>query len=79
MKVMYLVGGNSLSPEQGQSYVSKGTLLGCSGGPIFTEHDTIIRCWTAKSDSIPLVIGAHASEGAAPGNPSLEMVNVCRF
>ena len=79
MKVVYLVGGDSLSPEQGQSYVSKGTLLGCSSGPIFTQHDTMIRCRTAKCDSIPLVIGAHASKGAASGHSSLEMVNVCRF
>jgi len=56
--------------------VSKGTLLRCPGGPVLAQHDSIIGCRTAKCDSISLVIGAHASKGAAPGYLSFEMVNV---
>lgn len=76
VKVVYLVSGDSLSPEQRESYVSKDTLLCCPGGPVLAQHDTIIGGRTAKRDSIPLVIGAHASKGAAPGYPPFEMVNV---
>ena len=76
VKVVYLVSGDSLSPEQRESYVSKDSLLCCPGGPVLPQHDAIIGCRTAKRDSISLVIGAHASKGAAPGYPSFEIVNV---
>jgi len=76
VKVVYLVGGDSLSPKQRESYVSKGTLLCRPGGPVLAQHDTIIGCRTAKCDSISLVVGANASKGAAPGYSSFEMVNV---
>jgi hypothetical protein len=76
VKVVYLVSEDSLSAEQRESYVSKGTLLPCPGGPVIAQHDSIIGCRTAKCDSISLVIGAHARKGAAAGYPSFEMVDV---
>lgn len=79
MEVVYLIDGDSLPPEQRESYVSKGTFLRGSGGPVLALHYPIIGCWTAKCDSIPFVIGADASEGAAPGHLPFEMVNVGRL
>ena len=73
---MYLVGGDRRSPEQCESYMSKGTPLRGSGGPILALHHAVVRGRSAESNSIPKVIGAHASEGTASGHPSFEMVNV---
>ena len=79
MKVVYLVGGDSLSPEQCESYVSEGASLRGSGGPVLALHNTIIGGWTAECDSIPLVIGADPHESTASGHLPFEMVNVRRF
>jgi hypothetical protein len=79
MKVVYLVSGDSLSPEQRQSYVSKSTSLRCPGGPVLAQHDSVIGCRTAKCNSISRVVGAHAGKSAAAGYPSFEMVNVGRL
>jgi hypothetical protein len=62
-----------------QPYVSKGTMLRSSGGPILSLHHTVIRCRTAKSDAISLVVGAHACKGAAPGDSTFEMVDMRGF
>src|SRR5208282_3928468 len=79
MKVMYLVGGDSLSPEQRESYVRKSPLLRRSGRPILPLHHAIIGCRTAKRDSIPFIIGADASKGAASGHSPFKVVNVGRL
>ena len=79
MKIVDLVGGDSLSPEQRQSYMSEGALLRGPRGPVLTLHHSVIGSWTAECDSIALVISAHASEGAAARYFPFEMVNVRRF
>ncbi len=72
---MYLVGGDSLSPEKRESYMGKGALLRGSGAPVLALHYPIIGGWTAKRDSVPLIIGPDASESAAAGHLPFEMVN----
>lgn len=76
MKVVNLIGGDRRSPEEGESYVSKGSVLCGAPSPILALHDAIVRRRTTKRDSIALVIGAHAGEGTAPGNASFEVVNM---
>ena len=76
MKVVYLVSGGSLSPKQRQSYMSEGTSLCGSGSPIFSLHHAVVSCGTAKRDPISLVIGAHTSKGAGPGDSTFEVINV---
>jgi len=76
---MYLVCGDRRSPEQRESYVSEGTLLCCSSGPILSLHHPVVSCGTAKRDTIPPVIGAHAGKGAAPCDSTFEMVDMRRF
>ena len=73
---MYLVSGDSLSPEQRESYMSERPLLFCAASPILARHDPVIGCRTAKCDSISLVVGAHASKSTASGYAALEMVDV---
>src|SRR6266550_1031122 len=51
----------------------------CSGGPILSLHHAVVRCRTAKSDAISLVVSAHACKGAAPGDSTFEMVDMRRF
>jgi len=79
MKIVDLVGGDSLSPEQRQSYMSEGALLCGARGPVLTLHYSIIGSRTAECDSISLIISAHPGEGAAPRHLPLEMVNVRRL
>jgi hypothetical protein len=79
MKVVDLIGRDSLSLEQSESYVGKGALLCCSGGPVLALHYSIIRGWAAERDPVPFVIRADAGEGAASGHLSFEMVNVGWF
>ena len=76
---MDLIGRDSLSLEQSESYVGKGALLCCSGGPVLALHYSIIRGWAAERDPVPFVIRADAGEGAASGHLSFEMVNVGWF
>jgi hypothetical protein len=76
---VYLVCGDRRSPEQCQSYVSEGALLCCSGSPVFPLHHAVVSRGTAKRYSISLIVGTHASKGAAPGDPPFEMVDVRRF
>ena len=73
---MDLVCGNRRSPEQRQSYVSESTLPCCSGSPVLSLHHAVVRCGAAKRDPISLIVGAHAREGAAPGNSTFEMVDM---
>lgn len=79
MKVVDLVGRDSLSLKQGESYVSESTVLGCSGGPVFSLHDAVVSRRTAKGDSIPFVIGPHSCEGAGAGYSALKMVDMGRL
>ncbi len=79
MEVVDLVGRDSLSLKQSESYVGKGAFLFGSGAPVLALHYPVISGRTAKRDSIPFVIGAYAREGAASGHLSLEMVNVRGF
>src|SRR2546428_7685135 len=79
VKIVYLVCGDRRSPEQCQSYVSEGALLCCSGGPVFPLHHAVVSRGTAKRYSISLIVGTHASKGAAPGDTPFEMVDVRRF
>lgn len=76
MKVVNLVGRDRRSPEQSESYVRKGSGLCRARSPILALHDAIIRCRTAKRDSITPVIGAHAGERTAPSNAPFEVVNM---
>jgi hypothetical protein len=79
MKIVNLVGRDSLSLEQRESYVGESSALCCAGRPVFPGHDTVVGCRTAEGDAVSLVVGSHAREGAAAGYLSLEMVNVGRF
>jgi len=79
MKIVDLVGGDSLSPKQGKSYVRESALLARARGPILALHYSIIGGRTAECDPIPLVIGADSGEGAAAGHLTFAMVNVGRF
>jgi hypothetical protein len=79
MEIVDLVGGDRRSLKERESYMSESTLLCCSGGPILSLHHAIVRCGTAESNSIPLIVGAHAGKGAAPGNAAFEMVDMRRF
>jgi hypothetical protein len=54
-------------------------MLRCSGGPILSLHHAVVRCRTAKSDAISLVVSAHACKGAAPGDSTFEMVDMRGF
>src|SRR5215472_5321909 len=47
--------------------------------PVFALHHSIVGCGGAERDSISLVVCAHACKRAAPGDPSLEVVNVRRL
>ena len=73
---MNLVGGDRRSPEQGESYVSEGAVLCRARGPVFTLHQAIVRCRTAKRDSASLVVGAHAGKGTAARDSSFKVVDV---
>jgi len=74
-----LVGGDSLSPEQRQSYMSEGALLRGPRSPVLTLHYSVIGGRTPECDSISLIISAHPGEGAGPRHLPLEMVNVRRL
>ena len=76
---MNLVSGDRRSPEQGESYVSEGAALCRARGPVFTLHHAIVRCRTAKRDSISLVVGAHAGKGTAARDSSFEVVDMRRL
>ena len=76
MKVVNLVGGDRRSPEEGESYVRKGSVLCGARSPVLALHDAIVRRRTTKRDSIAPVIGAHAGERTAPGNAPSEVVNM---
>ena len=76
---MNLVNGNRRSPEQGQSYVSEGPALCRARGPVFTLHHAIVRCRTAKRDSISFVVGAHAGKGTAASDSSSKVVDMRRL
>ena len=73
---MDLIGGDRRSPEQRQSYVREGSLLGCAPGPILALHHAVVGGRTAERDPIPLIVRAHAGESAAAGDATLEMIDV---
>ena len=73
---MNLVGGDRRSPEQGESYMSERPVLWRACSPVLTLHHAVIRRRATERDSISFVVGAHASEGAAPSNSSREVVNM---
>jgi hypothetical protein len=79
VKIVDLVGGDRRSPEQRESYVSEGALLCRARSPVLTLHYAIVRCRTAERDPVPLVVGTHTGEGAAPGHSSFEIVDVRRL
>jgi hypothetical protein len=76
MKVVNLVSGDRRSPEQGESYVRKGSMLSGARSPVLALHDAVIRSRTTKRDSTAPVIGAHAGERTATSNASFEVVNM---
>lgn len=76
---MNLVGGDRRPPEQRQSYVGERSLLGCAADPILTLHHTVVGGRTAEGDPISRVVRAHAGEGAAAGNATLEMIDMRWF
>jgi hypothetical protein len=73
MNIVYLVCGDRRSPEQRQSYVGEDALLCCPGRPILSLYNAVVGCGTTKRDAISLIVSAHAREGAAPGDATLEM------
>src|SRR6266852_7993496 len=79
VKIVYLVCRDRRSPEQRQSYMREGALLRSSRAPILSLHHAVVGRRTAKSDAVSLVVGAHASEGAAPGDSTFEMIDMRRF
>jgi hypothetical protein len=74
-----LVGGDRRSPEQSESYVSEGAVLCRARGPVFTLHHAIVRCRTAKRDSISRVVGAHAGKRTAASDSSFKVVDMRRL
>jgi hypothetical protein len=76
MKVVNLVGGDRRSPEEGESYVRKDSVLCGARSPVLALHDAIVCCRATKRDSIAPVIGAHAGERTAPSNASFKIVNM---
>jgi hypothetical protein len=71
---MNLIGGSQRPPEQGESYMGEDALLWSARRPVFALHDAVVGGGAAKGDAIPLIVGAHAGEGAAAGDASFEMV-----
>jgi hypothetical protein len=76
MKVMNLIGRDSLSLKKRKSNVGEGAMLGCPASPILALHHAIIGRGTAKRDAISFVIRAHPGESAAAGDPPFEVANV---
>ena len=76
---MNLIVGDRRPPKEGQSYMGEGSAVRRAAGPVFSLHESIVGCRTAKSDSVSLTLGPNAGEGAAPGHSSLEMVDVRGF
>ena len=79
MKIVDLICGNELSPEQRKSNVGESSVLRRTRGPVIAGHDAVIGSLVAKWDSVSLIIGAHAGKGAATRYFSLEVVNVRRL
>jgi len=79
MEIVNLIGRDSLSPEQRESYMSESSLLRAPRSPILALHHAIIGGRTSKRNSISFIVGAHAGEGAASRHASLEVVNVRRL
>ena len=79
VKIVDLIRGDSLSPEQRESYVGESSVLRCARGPVIAKHDAVVSCRAAECDSISLVVGTHAGKGAATRYFSFEVVNVRRF
>ncbi len=79
MKVVYLIRGGSLSPEQRKSCMSESSLLRAARSPVLAVHHAIICGRTPKRNSISLIVGAHAGEGAASRHAALEVINVRRL
>ena len=65
-------------PGTGESYMSERPVLWRACSPVLTLHHAVIRRRATERDSISFVVGADASEGAAPSNSSLEVVNMGR-
>ena len=76
VKIVDLIRGGKLSPEERESYVGVCCVLGGASGPVVAGHDAVIGGGAAEWDTISLIVGAHAGEGAATGYFSFEVVNV---
>ena len=79
MKIVNLIRGDNLSPEKRKSYVGESSLLSGASGPVIAGHDAVIGRGAAECDSISLIVGAHAGEGAATGYFSFEVINMRRL
>ena len=76
---MYLVCGNRRSLEDRESGMREYALSCLTRGPVLTCHIAIVGRRSAPREAIPLVVGAHAVESAAPRQLSLEVVDVREF
>jgi hypothetical protein len=74
-----LVCGNGRSLEDRESGMREYALSCLTRGPVFTSHIAIVGRRSAPREAIPLVVGAHAVESAAPRQLSLEVVDVREF
>lgn len=79
MEIVHLVCRDHRSPEQRESYVSEGSSLRCSAGPILSLHCAVVSRGTAKSDAISMIVGAHSAERAAAGDAAFEVIDMGRF
>ena len=76
MKIVNLIGGNSLSPKKRQSYMRERAFLRGSRRPVFALHISEIRRRRPEGDAIAFVVGSHSRKSAAPGDLTFEMVDV---